>query len=224
MLRAAWAIRRAGELPSGGATYGLSGGPRCLAATLLLVLIGASWLAGAALSQATAVIDREYAIKAAFLYQFSNYIDWPESAFESGGQEFVIGLYQSNALEPTLKKIAATKKVGGRSIRLVVLNTPAEASKCHMLFVPQSVSSDQLTAIHQDGKDTVLMVGETDDFIAQGGHIQFFIENNKVRFAFHSKLANNSELKVSSKLLALAKIIDAPPRSDNASSQSEEKQ
>lgn len=156
------------------------------------------------------VINREYPIKAAFLYHFSTYIQWPSDTFPSASDPFVIGVYGTNPFGAALDKVAASKKVSGRSIVVRVIGSLSNVKQCHILFVPESVPAGQQVAAVQAARDSlVLVVGETDDFVTQGGDIQFFLENNKVRFAFNAEVTRSGELKVSSKLLSLAKIVSA---------------
>ena len=158
----------------------------------------------------TVVIDREYAIKAAFLYQFSRYVDWPSAAFGGADDAFVIGVYKTDPFDAMLRKIAATKKVGDRSIAAKVVETPEQCRECHILFVSQTVSAEERSQVIQAAQDAaVLVVGESGGFVQQGGAAQFFLVGNKVRFAFHDQIDKRHGLKVSSKLLSLAR--PAPP-------------
>ena len=175
-------------------------------ALLVVVAWGCAGIAEA--QSVTSIIDREYTIKAAFLYHFSTYVEWPPNAFPASDQPFVIGVYQTNPFGSSLDQIAKTKKVTDRSIAIRKLTSVDGLQTCHILFVPASVSAAQQDAILGATQGSlVLVVGETDDFIQRGGDAQFFVEGNKVRFAFSAEVAKRSDLKVSSKLLSLAKII-----------------
>jgi hypothetical protein len=81
-----------------------------------------------------------------------------------------------------------------------------ELQHCHLLYLPASASSQIRTIRHQVAKENVLTVGETLDFMRQGGMVQLFVDNQKVRFAVNTDVVNQANLKVSSKLLRLAKI------------------
>jgi len=154
------------------------------------------------------VINREYAIKAAFLYHFSTYIQWPPEMLPTESHPFVIGVYRENPFGSALRKIAETKAVDGRPIVIERITSPEEARHCEILFVPGSVPLEQqngvLRALHGS---PVLVVGETEGFVSRGGDAQFFLQGNKVRFAFSDDMTKQEDLKVSSKLLALAEII-----------------
>jgi YfiR/HmsC-like len=155
-----------------------------------------------------AVINREYAIKAAFLYQFLNYVDWPAESFAEKSAPFVIGVHGTNPFDDVLNQIAQDKKVAGRGIEIRTLTAASDVTKCHILFVPKSVpASVQDAVIKAANGSHTLTVGESDDFIDRGGAAQFVLEGNKVRFVFNKEVIAKNNLKVSSKLLALAKIV-----------------
>ncbi|TWT73517.1 hypothetical protein Pla123a_38530 [Posidoniimonas polymericola] len=185
----------------------------CLRPLVGSVLVAAVVLGGAerATAQATApavVINREYTIKAAFLYHFLTYTEWPSSADANG--PLVVGVYKSDPFGEVLDKIAATKKVNNRSIEVRRISDPAESLHCHLLFVPDTVTADGLAPLFAAvSEQPVMLVGETEGFVDRGGAAEFYLEGNRVRFAFNMDVVDEKNLKVSSKLLSLAKIVTA---------------
>ncbi|MEX2315628.1 MAG: YfiR family protein [Pirellulales bacterium] len=181
-------------------------------ALTLVALVLSAWTGTVAAQgpDAAALINREYAIKAAFVYHFLLYVEWPEEALPRDKRPYVIGMVQTNPFGATLDKVAAEKTVGGHPIEIRVLKPPDLIDQCHILFVPKQLPPAQLDAVLRAARSSaILLVGETDDFIDRGGDVQFFVEGNKVRFAFSADLTRHGNLKVSSKLLALAKIVPA---------------
>jgi hypothetical protein len=161
-------------------------------------------------AQQVTTIDREYTIKAAFLYHFLTYIDWPEGTFSDAKQPFVIGVFETDPFGAVLDKIAATKNVEGRSIEIRRLTSTDKLLECHIVFMAGTVAeASQKNVLSMLANSHVLCVGETETFVQQGGAAQFFVEGNKVRFAFNTDVVDRSNLKVSSKLLSLAKIVSA---------------
>jgi hypothetical protein len=159
----------------------------------------------------TSVVSREYAVKAAFLYHFSSYITWPAEALPTKDQPFVIAVFYADPFGAVLDEIARTKTVAGRSIAIRRLTSAEKISECQIVFIPRSTPAEQqAAALRSAGGAAVLVVGESDDFIQRGGGAQFFIEGSKVRFAFSAGVAESGKLKISSKLLSLAKIIPVP--------------
>lgn len=174
------------------------------------------WCLALGLPQATqvqaqsdeAVINREYPLKALFLYNFGSYIEWPAEAFASAQAPFVIGVLGSAPVESTLKELAATKTIAGRRIVVEQFSSAEKVQPCQILFIARNVSPQQKrVALDKLKNHHVLIVGESQGFAGQGGSVNFFIESNKVRFEINPESAKQRQLKISSKLLSLAKIV-----------------
>jgi hypothetical protein len=155
-------------------------------------------------------VNREYAIKAAYLYNFGRYVEWPPESFGGNDSPFVIGVLGKDPFGAILDEIAATKKVEGRRVIVRRFATMAEYKPCHILFVAASVAPDQkAAALKKAHGSVVLLVGEEAGFARQGGTVNFFIEQNKVRFEINLDAAKREQLRISSKLLSLARIVGA---------------
>jgi hypothetical protein len=152
--------------------------------------------------------SQEYAIKAAFLYNFGRYVQWPPESFPRDDAPLVIGVLGSDPFGALLDEIAETKKIEGRPIIVRRLAAMTTYKPCHILFVAASASAeDKLAAIKLAQRSPVLLVGEEPGFAEQGGTINFFVDQNKVRFEINTEVAKREQLKISSKLLSLAKIV-----------------
>jgi hypothetical protein len=157
-----------------------------------------------------AVINREYPLKALFLYNFGGYVEWPVEAFQSAEQPFVIGILGTAPLEENLVDISATKKIGGRKIVIRHFASLDAIKPCQILFIARDISpQNQRLAVEKLRNQPVLVVGETEGFAGQGGSVNFFVESNKIRFEINVDAAKRQQLKISSKLLALAKIVQS---------------
>ncbi|MHB1036925.1 MAG: YfiR family protein [Pirellulales bacterium] len=153
-------------------------------------------------------IDREYTIKAAYLYNFGRYVEWPANSFRGADDPFVIGVLGTDPFGATLDEIASEKKIARRRIVARRFASMTEYVPCHILFVVASTSAEQRAAAVQKLQNSrVLLVGETPGFAQQGGVINFFVEQNKVRFEINVQAAKREQLKISSKLLSLAQIV-----------------
>ena len=150
------------------------------------------------------LINREYPIKAGYLYQIAKYTNWPDSAFANRDASLVIGVIGNNPFGERLDEIARRKRVGRRPIQIRYLRPMDDPTTCHILFVGRSVRPDaRAAAIKAVRGRPVLLVGETTDFIRQGGTLSFFVSKNKVRFDLSQEQAQRQGVKFKSPLLDL---------------------
>jgi len=153
-------------------------------------------------------VSREYAIKAAYLYQFGRYVEWPPPAFADEQAPLVIGVLGPDPFGNLLEEISRTKRIAGRPIAIRRFTTAAECTFTHILFVPASVDPEQKTQIlHKLQGIPTLLVGEEPGFAERGGTVNFFQEENRIRFEINTDVARHDQLKISSKLLSLARIV-----------------
>jgi YfiR/HmsC-like len=149
----------------------------------------------------------EYEIKAAFLFNFAKFIDWPASSFKSPTSPFAICILGRDPFGSILDTALQGRMIGGRPLLILRLKDTAEARQCQMAFVSSSENS-HLAKILEDLRGLhVSLVGEADGFAASGGTIQFTIDENHVRFTINTDAADRAGLKFSAKLLALATIV-----------------
>jgi hypothetical protein len=190
----------------------IGSGPRryCLGLCLLAccLVFGGARAALAQQAEEEAVINREYPLKALFLYNFGGYVEWPVEAFSRADDPFVIGVLGSAPLDDTLREISNTKKINGRKISVERFASADSIKPCHILFIGRDVQPQvQRSALERMRNQPVLVVGETKGFAGLGGSVNFFVEANKIRFEINLEAARQQQLKISSKLLALAKIV-----------------
>jgi hypothetical protein len=153
-------------------------------------------------------VNREYAIKAAYLYQFARYVEWPPNAFTSDTSPLIIGVLGTDPFGGILDEIARSKRIDGHPIIVHRFSSMADYKPCHILFIGASVSqAEKAAAIEKARGSSVLLVGEEPGFADEGGMINFFMDENKIRFEINAENAKQDRLKISSKLLSLAKIV-----------------
>lgn len=168
--------------------------------------------------QAAGVIDREYPLKAAYLYNFGTYIEWPEFAFADPTASLVIGILGHDSFGTELDQLAR-RKIGNRPVEIRHLSDPSGAVECHILFVAASVSGPQLQETFAKVRGLpVLCVGESPGFSKAGGEIGFFVQENKLRFEINIHAARQQGLKISSKLLGVATVVGSEHVLTNSSS------
>lgn len=161
----------------------------------LVVLLAAS-------GTARAEVASEYDVKAAFLYNFTKFVEWPASAFEDERSNFRICVYGEDPFGKSLW-VVSDEPVAGRKVTLLgMANLKPES--CHILFISRSERS-RISQILEELRDTpVLTVADTDGFLDRGGIINFVLEGSKVRFEISQQAAERAGIKISSKLLRLA--------------------
>ncbi len=150
---------------------------------------------------------KEYQIKVAFLYHFATFVDWPSSTYKDTDGHLRICIMGKDPFGESLDATLRTKKIGSHPLEIYRNPSTTTLKHCHMLYLAAAQSSQLRTYRQQYGSANVLTVGENDIFIQHGGMIKFFLDDQKVRFAINPDAINKTNLKVSSKLLRLAKII-----------------
>lgn len=151
--------------------------------------------------RAQSASQREYEIKAAYLYNFIKYVDWPISK-----DTVTIGVLGGNPFGAALAPLNG-KIVKGRRIVVKEIASVRDTQNCQIIFVSSS-EKQRLQEIFENSKNGhVLTVGEMQGFAQDGGIINFIEENNKVRFEINADAARRTGLSISSELLKLAKLV-----------------
>jgi hypothetical protein len=166
---------------------------------VLFALIAGFGFNGFAQSQPT-----EYQIKAAFLFNFAKFVDWPPEAFPATNSPIVIGVMGKNVFGNDLEKTIRDKTVNNRRFEFVAVSSATEAIRCHILFISPSEKDNLKKIVDSLHNASVLTVSETDQFIDAGGMINFLIQDDKIRFQISDAAAKKAGLQISSKLLSLA--------------------
>ncbi len=126
--------------------------------------------------------SKVYEIKAAFIYNFAQFTQWPDSAFASNDSPFVLAFIGDSPLGPALERVLDGKAIAGHPIVLKHLDSVNQISGCHLLFVPESEDGDLDDIFNAVGNQPILTVGETTKFMWAGGIIRFFIADGRIRF------------------------------------------
>lgn len=168
----------------------------------------ASFLAIAVTAAAQSARAPEYEVKAAFLYNFAKFVEWPPQAFAYSSTPIRFCVLGDDAFADTLSNTIQGKSVSGRPIVNSRLQAPAQARSCHVLFVSPAVPEAVKLALESIRNLPVLTVSESADFLRLGGMINFVLEQDRVRFEINLEAAERHHLKLSSKLLAVARVVD----------------
>ena len=152
----------------------------------------------------------EYLIKAGFIYNFANLVQWPSNAFTQPDSPIVIGILGEDPFGTVLDRVLAGKKVNGRIFLVKRLKSFPDLKECHIVFVSSSEMAHLAEAIHLVKGMPILTIGEIPGFAKRGGIINLVLEDNKVHFEVNVDAAKEADLTISSRLLALARIVQEP--------------
>lgn len=174
----------------------------CLHAALCGAFTG-----GAVHADPAETLVSETQIKAAFIYNFTKFVEWPSDAFPSKGNPITIGILGETPLAAELVVIVEGRKVNGRSIVVTAVRTPDDVASLQMLFVSaaEDASLGAFAPAIVDG--ALLTVGESPAFAAANGAIVFVRQNGKLRFEINMTAAEHARLKVSGELQKLAAAV-----------------
>jgi len=152
----------------------------------------------------------EYQVKAAFLYNFAKFVEWPADAFPDSTSPFVFGIVGDDPFEGELTGMISEKSLNGRRVVVRRFRRGEDLRQCHVLFISSSEKKFLTLILESVRGSSVLTVADTDGFARQGGIIGLVLEENRVRLEINPQAAEHSHLKISSKLLALARIVGEP--------------
>jgi YfiR/HmsC-like len=147
----------------------------------------------------------EYEVKAAFLLNFTRFVEWPADAFADANAPFTICILGADPFGNTMDRMVAGEAVNHRRLVVRRISDAPSPRTCQVLFVG-SVEADLPKTLKQAGPG-VLTVGEGDRFIADGGMIRFVVENRRVHFDISRTAASAARLKLSSQLLKVARSV-----------------
>jgi YfiR/HmsC-like len=175
----------------------------------LFSLLVAFTLCSPAMSQVDSQANREYHLKVAFLLQFGRYTQWPATIWQSPEEPFIIGIVGPNPFPSAVTKAADDRTIQNRPVDIKYFDKLSEFSECHILFVSGSLNEEAQNYLIRHFKgEPILLVGDDISFAKSGGDIGFFVKANRLRMAINLESVKDSQLKISSKLLNLAQIVD----------------
>ncbi len=157
--------------------------------------------------RAQAEAPGEYQLKAAFLFNFAKFIDWPATSFAAPQSPFTICILGTDPFGRAMDDALQGKTVDERSVAVERSKDLADTRHCQIIFVSSSERRRVQEILGGLRGTSALVVGETEGFAAAGGAVQFTIEDDRVRFLINTDAAARAGLKVSSKLLSLARVV-----------------
>lgn len=170
--------------------------------SVLLVFCGMSY-------PTSGEMRNEYQIKAVFLFNFTQFVAWPDKSFNTENDPFIIGILGENPYGNFLEETVRGESVNGHRIIIRRYAHVQDIKMCHILYVNLKNETELEDAITRLKNRNILTVGDTAKFTQSGGIITFVVANNKVGLKINLDAVSSTELSISSKLLRLATIIKA---------------
>jgi uncharacterized protein DUF4154 len=149
----------------------------------------------------------EYQLKAAFLFNFAKFFAWPPDAFQSDKTPITLCVFRNDPFGGALDEVIRGKAINNRELLSRRIADLRDLKVCQLVFVSQKEEKQLPEILNSLKGASALIVGEGEDFAESGGTVQFFLENNKLRFAVNVDAIQRARLQASSKLLALARIV-----------------
>jgi hypothetical protein len=147
----------------------------------------------------------EYQVKAIFLYNFTQFIDWPQTAFKNTDDPFVIGIIGDDPFGDYLDEAVAGEKIGSHPIAIKRFHDIKHAASCHILYINSSDKEWVRTILATLSDKNILTVSDDPYFNNLGGIVRFYTEDNKIRLQINVMQSKVAQLSISSKLLNVAK-------------------
>jgi hypothetical protein len=152
---------------------------------------------------------KEYQVKAAFLYNFAQFVTWPTGAFSGGVQgAFVIGVIGDDPFGSYLDDLVRNQRAGSHPISVQRFRQASEASNCQILYIAGSEAGRYDSIVSALRGRNILTVSDINGFAEHGGMIAFVTENNRVRFKINVATAKAAGLTISSKVLRVAEVVN----------------
>lgn len=149
----------------------------------------------------------EYKVKAAFLCKFASYVEWPARAFSREDSPLIIGAMANDSIADELVRTSAGQSANGRPLIVRRLRRGDSIDNVHLVYIASSEERRAADAVGALKGQPVLVVTESSQSVALGSMINFVVVNDKVRFDISPRVAEQSDLKVSSRLLSVARSV-----------------
>ena len=144
---------------------------------------------------------------AAFLFNFARYVEWPENAFDRGDAPVTICMLDSKEFGDVVSDTVSGKTVDRRPVAVNQTSDITKAGGCHILFIGSGFEKSHQDAVAALGGSSVFSVADQEGFASAGGIANFYRADNRIRFAINPDAAKKAGLKISSRLLRLAKVV-----------------
>jgi len=149
----------------------------------------------------------DYQVKAAYLYTFTKFVEWPPEVSSDSNAPVVLGIVGKDPFGKSLTDLIAGKSVNGKKVVAKQFKEGQDLRNCQVLFVSTSEKNRLTQILGELNGSSVLTVSEIEGFAQSGGMIALVLENNKVKLEINLEAAARAHLKMSAKMLAVARIV-----------------
>jgi hypothetical protein len=156
------------------------------------------------------VYPSRYQIEARYIVQLPRFVDWPVDAFHHNHSPIILGVLGEDPFGINLDKAVQDQRIRERSLSVRRLRDGDDPKTCHLLYLGLTDARERARILKELEKEPILTLGDSDDFLAAGGMITFFIEGRHVRFSIDHENVNRSGLRMSSRLLKLSQSMHQP--------------
>lgn len=151
----------------------------------------------------------EYRVKAAFLYHFAKFVEWPARSFEAPDSPIIIAVLGADPFGSELDLAVSGKVINSRPLAVVRYALPEQVAAAHILFISADDAENLPALLQSLHVRPILTVSDSSGFARSGGMVEFFHRDRRVAFAINREAARQAGLKLSSKLLNLAHLVGA---------------
>jgi len=177
--------------------------------TRLVALLFAAYLLIPGPSLHSAQAPTEFQVKAAYIFNFLKFVEWPDDSSPDPHAKWVVGFVGDSPVGEELSRMFDGKEVLGRVLQVKKFQPADPLRACNILFISPSERKHLPSILTALRGSSVLTVADMDDFVGSGGMIQLFLEDTRVRMAIDISATSRVRLKVSSKMLLLARVVGA---------------
>ena len=152
----------------------------------------------------------DYRVKAVFLYNFTQFVEWPATAFQTSEDSLIVGIIGEDPFGGHLEAAIEGEHTNGHPLRLRRFNSDEKTLDCHVLFINLSERDQTAQLLKNLRGQSILTVSDQQGFLEAGGMIQFISSENKIHFQINPDASSAADLKISSKLLRVAEVVNLP--------------
>lgn len=153
-----------------------------------------------------ATVSDEDRVKAAFVFNFIKFVEWPDTAFKTPAASLNVCVWGTNN-DAAVMMALHRKTAKQRALKVIAVDDTQQLGQCHVLFLPQNSQDTFKTVLRAIADRKILSVSDINDFARNGGLIGLFKSDEKMRFAINVEATQRSGLRMSSQLLKFGKIV-----------------